>query len=58
MVARGKGLTSKAPPKSQAPSNLFPPPPQVPVDLGLKPNPNLKKKRPTESLEEGEVGPR
>ena len=51
------GSTLKAPPKSQAPSNLPPPPPQVPVDLGLKPNHNLKKKGPTESLEEGEVGP-
>ena len=31
--------------------------PQVPADLGLKVNPDLKKKRPVESLEEGEVGP-
>ena len=57
MAARGKGLTSKAPTKSQAPSNLPPSPPQVPADLGLKVNHDLKKKRPAESLEEGEVGP-
>ena len=47
---------SKAAPKSQVPSNLPPPPPQIPTDLGLKPNPDLKKKRPLETLEEGEVG--
>ena len=53
MAARGKESTSKAAPKSQVP----PPPPQIPIDLGLKPNPDLKKKRPLETLEEGEVGP-
>ena len=57
MAARGKGSTSKAPPKSQVPSNLPLAPPQVPANLGLKVNPDLKKKRPVESLEEGEVGP-
>ena len=30
--------------------------PQIPADLGLKVNPDLKKKRPVESLEDGEVG--
>ena len=58
MAAWGKGQTSKAPTKSQIPSNLPPAPPQIPADLGLKVNPNLKKKRPVESLEEGEVGHR
>ena len=58
MAARGKGTTLKAPTKSQAPSNLPPAPPQVLADLGLKVNPDLKKKRPVESLKEGEVGPR
>ena len=58
MAARGKGQTSKAPIKSQALSNLPPTPPQVPTNLGLKVNPDLKKKRSVESLEEGEVGPR
>ena len=45
--------TSKATPKSQVP----PPPPQIPIDLGLEPNLDLKKKRLVETLEEGEVGP-
>ena len=58
MAARGKEQTSKAPIKSQALSNLPPAPPQVPADLGLKVNPDLKKKRSVESLEEGEVGSR
>jgi len=57
MAARGKESTLKAAPKSQVPSNLHPPPPQVPTDLGLKSNPDLKKKRPAETLEEGKVGP-
>ena len=58
MATMGKESTSKAPPKSQVPSNLPPPPPQFPADFGLKPNLDLKKKRPAEMLEEGEVGPR
>ena len=53
MAARGKDSTSKAAPKSQIPL----PPSQIPTDLGLKPNPDLKKKKPIETLEEGEVGP-
>ena len=57
MVARGKGSTSKAPTKSQAPSNLRPTPLQVSADLDLKVNPDLKKKRPAETFKEGEVGP-
>ena len=58
MAARGKGQTSKAPTKSQTHSDLPPAPPQIPANLDLKANPDLKKKRPVESLEEGEVGPR
>ena len=57
MAARGKGSTLKAPTKSQAPSNLPPVPSQVPANVSLKANPNLKKKRPAESLKEGEVRP-
>ena len=45
------------PTKSQTPSNLPPAPPQILADLSLKANPDLKKKRLAESLEEGEVGP-
>ena len=40
MVTRGKESTSKAAPKSQVPL----PHPQIPTNLGLKPNPDLKKK--------------
>ena len=57
MVAQGKGQSSNAPAKSQT-SSLPLIAPQVPVDLSLKANPDLKKKRSVESLEEGEVGPR
>ena len=54
MATRGKESTSKATLKSQVP--LLPP--QIPIDLGLKPNLDLKKKRPVETLKEGEVVPR
>ena len=54
MVNRNKGSTLKEVPKTQVPPNL-PPPPPLPTDLGLHANPNLRKKRPVEDLEEGEV---
>ena len=54
LANRNKGSTPKKAPKTQVPTNL---PPQLPTDLGLKANPNLKKKRTIEDLEEGEVGP-
>ena len=57
MAARNKGTTSQEIPKSQVPTTLPPPSPMIPTDLGLKPIPDLKKKRPIEVLEEGEVGP-
>ena len=53
MAARGKESTSKTTFKSQ----VALPPPQILIDLGLKPNPDLKKKRLVEMLKEGEVGP-
>ena len=34
-----------------------PPPHQLPADLGLKPNPDLRRKRHTKAPEEGEVDP-
>ena len=43
--------------KSKQSTNPPPPPPQVPADLGLKPNPDLRRKRPVEPTEEGELGP-
>ena len=55
MAARGRESTSKIDLTSQVASL---PPPQIPLDLGLKANPDLKKKRPVDMLEEGEVGPR
>jgi len=42
MASRGKGSTSKEATKSQDPSKLPPHSPQIPTDLGLKPNPDLK----------------
>ena len=54
MATRGKGQSSKAPPQSQ--TTVLPPvAPQLPSDLGLKVNPDLKKKRPVKTPEEGEV---
>ena len=56
MASRGKGQSSKVPSKSQTP--ILPPvASQLPTDLGLKVNPDLKKKRPVESLEEGQWAP-
>ena len=57
MATRNKGLTSQEIPKSQVPPTLPPPPPIPPTDLGLHAIPNLKKKRPVQELEEGEVVP-
>ena len=54
---RNTGLTSKEAPKSKLPPTLPPPPPLSPTDLELHANPNLKKKRPVQKLEEGEVPP-
>ena len=42
--------------KSKPPVNP-PPPPQLPADLGQKPNPDLRRKRHLEVTEEGELGP-
>ena len=44
--------------KSKPPVNPVPPPlPQIPANLGLKPNLDLRKKRHAETAEEGEMGP-
>ena len=43
--------------KSKHSANPPPPPPQVLADLTLKPNPYLRRKRPVDSAEEGELGP-
>ena len=57
MASRGKGQSSKAASQSQTPV-LPPVAPQLLSDPDLKVNSDLKKKRPVETLEEGEVGPR
>ena len=59
MSSRGKGQSSKSqsskgPTQSQA-QTLPPVVPQVPSDPSLKVNPDLKKKRPVDTPEEGEV---
>ena len=56
MANRNEGQTSKDVPKVQVPPSL-PPSPLLPTDLGLQANPNLRRERPVDDLEEGEVGP-
>ena len=57
MKNRNKAPSPKDKNKSKLPVNPPPPPPQLPADLGLKPNPDLRRKRHTEVPEEGEIGP-
>ena len=54
LANRNKGSTSKEASKTQIPPSLPPSPPPSTI-LGLHANPNLKKKRPLQDLEEGEV---
>jgi len=57
LMANGnKGQTSKDVPKTQVPLSL-PPSPSPPTDLELQANPNLRKKKLVEDLEDGKVGP-
>ena len=57
MKNRNKALSPKDKNRSKPLTNPPPPPPQIPVDLGLKPNPDLRKKRLMDTVEEGELGP-
>ena len=57
MSARNKGATSQEVLKSQVPLTLRPPPPPLPTDLGLHAIGDLKKKRPIQVIEEGELPP-
>ena len=57
MKNRNKASSPKDKNKSKPLTNPPPPPPQIPADLGLKPNPDLRKKRQMETAEEGELGP-
>ena len=57
MRNRNKAPSPQEKNKSKQSANPPPPPPQVPADLGLKPNPDLRRKRPVKPAEEGELGP-
>ena len=57
MKARNKTPTPQEANKSKPLVNPPPPPPQLLADLGLKPNPELRRERQHEALEEGEIGP-
>ena len=54
MKNKNKAPSLKDKNKSKPPVNP-PPPPQLLADLGLKPNPDLRRKRYIEALEEGEM---
>ena len=55
MKGRNKAPFPQEKSKSKSHVNHPPPPPQLPADLELKPNPDLRRKRHTEALEEGEM---
>ena len=59
MKNRNKTSSPQDKNKSKPPANPPPPPPppQIPADLGLKPNPDLRRKRPVDTVDEGELGP-
>ena len=57
MKSRNKASSPKDKKKSKPPANPPPPRPQIPAGLRLKPNPDLRKKRPMDTVEEGELGP-
>ena len=57
MANRGKGVTPLEAPKAETSANLPPPPPLPPINQGLHVNPDLKKKKPPQELEEGEMPP-
>ena len=57
MASRNKGATSQEVPKSQVPATLPPLPAPLPIDLGLHAMRDLKKKRPLQEIEEGELLP-
>ena len=57
MKNRNKAPSPQDKNKSKPPVNPPPPPPQIPADLGLKPNPDLRRKRLVDTVEVGELGP-
>ena len=54
LTSRNKGGSSKEAPKTQPPAIPVPP---LPTELGLLAMPNLKKRRPDQDVEEGELIP-
>ena len=56
MKGRNKAPSPQEASKFKPPVNSPPPPSQFPADLGLKPNPDLRRKRLPKAPEEGEVG--
>ena len=56
MKGRNNVSTPQDANKSKPPVNPPPPSPQLPADLGLRPNPKLRRKRQHEVPEEGEIG--
>ena len=56
MKNRNKAPSPQDKNKSKPPANPPPPPPQIPADLGLKPNPDLRRKRTVDTVKEGELG--
>ena len=57
MKSKNKAPSPKDKNKSKPPTNPPPPSLQIPADLGLKRNPNLRKKRQMDTVVEGELGP-
>ena len=57
MRNRNKAPSPQDKNKSKPPANPPPPPPQVPANLGLKPNLDLRRKRPVDTAEEGSWAP-
>ena len=57
MKGRNKASSPQEVSKSKPLVNPPPPPPQLPADLELKPNPELRRKRHSKASKEGEVGP-
>ena len=56
MKNRNKAPSLQDKNKSKLLANPPLPPPQILADLGLKPNPDLRRKRPLDIVEEGELG--
>ena len=58
-LMKGRNKVSTPPEANKSKPSVNPPPPlsRLPADLGLKPNPELRRKRQHKAPEEGEIGP-